>query len=57
MDSDLEKEPNHGPAVDVLALKKHNCTLVKRSEKSGGGGSEVRKFQPPAMLLPNKKPV
>ena len=44
MDSDLEKEPHHGPAVAVVALTKHNSTLVKRPETSGGGGAAVRKF-------------
>ena len=44
MDSDLEKEPYHGPAVAVVAVTKHNCTLVKRPENSGGGGAEVWKI-------------
>ena len=55
MDSDLEKEPHHCPAVDVVARKKHNCTLVKRSEKSGGGGSEVRKFSTAGNVVTKQK--
>ena len=44
MDSDLGKEPHHGPAVAIVALTKHNCTLVERPEKSGGGGAAAWKF-------------
>ena len=57
MDSYLEKEPNHSPAAAVVALTKHNCTLVKRPEKSGGGGAEVWKhfgYYPPKLKLEDK---
>ena len=45
MDSDLEKEPNHSPAVAVVALTKQYCTLVKRPEKSRGYYSPKLKLE------------
>ena len=55
MDSDLEKEPHHGPAVAVVALTKHNCTLVERPEKYGGGGAAVWKFSTAGGIVVTKQ--
>ena len=55
MDSYLEKEPHHVSAVAVVALTKHNCTFVKRPEKSGGGGAEVWKFSTAGNVITKQK--
>ena len=55
MDSDLEKEPHHGPAVAVVALTKHSCTLVEGPEMSGGGGAEVWKFSTAGNVVTKQK--
>ena len=55
MDSDLGKEPHHGPAVAVVALTEHNCTLVERPEKSGGGGAAVWKFSTAGIVVTKQR--
>ena len=57
VDSDLEKEPHHGPAVAAVALTKHNCTLVERPEKSGGGGAAAWNFSTAGNVVTKQRVV
>ena len=51
----IDSEPNHSPAVAVVALLKHNCTLIKCPEKSGDGAASERLFSTAGIAVTKQK--